>query len=75
MVSSANVENVVNPPRGQTIAIAASIGFTVSSSLLLCDRCVSEGSALSQTRMGALLSFLAAQLALGISRITRGRAS
>jgi NhaA family Na+:H+ antiporter len=54
------------------VGIAASIGFTVS--LFFATAAFPEGSALSQTKMGALLSFLAAPLALGISRITRGRA-
>lgn len=55
------------------IGSAASIGFTVS--LFFATAAFPEGSALSQTKMGALLSFLAAPLALGISRITRVRAS
>ena len=49
------------------------IGFTVS--LFFATAAFPEGSALSQTKMGALLSFLTAPLALGISRITRDRAS
>jgi NhaA family Na+:H+ antiporter len=48
------------------VGIAASIGFTVS--LFFATASFSEGSALSQTKMGALLSFLAAPLALAISR-------
>jgi NhaA family Na+:H+ antiporter len=55
------------------VGVAASIGFTVS--LFFATAAFPGGSALSQTKMGALLSFLAAPLALGISRITRGRAS
>ena len=54
------------------VGIAASIGFTVS--LFFATAAFPEGSALSQTKMGALLSFLAAPLGLGISRITRDRA-
>ena len=54
------------------VGVAASIGFTVS--LFFATAAFPEGSALSQTKMGALLSFLAAPLALGISRITRNRA-
>ena len=54
------------------VGIAASIGFTVS--LFFATAAFPEGSALSQTKMGALLSFLAAPLALGISWITRDRA-
>jgi len=53
------------------VGIAASIGFTVS--LFFATAAFPEGSALSQTKMGALLSFLAAPLALGLSRITRDR--
>ncbi len=55
------------------VGIAASIGFTVS--LFFATAAFPEGSALSQTKMGALLSFLAAPLALAISRIMRGRAN
>jgi NhaA family Na+:H+ antiporter len=54
------------------VGIAASIGFTVS--LFFATAAFPEGSALSQTKMGALLSFLAAPLALVMSRITRDRA-
>jgi NhaA family Na+:H+ antiporter len=55
------------------VGVAASIGFTVS--LFFATAAFPEGSALSQTKMGALLSFLAAPLALGLSRIVRRRAS
>lgn len=48
------------------VGIVASIGFTVS--LFFATAAFPEGSALSQTKMGALLSFLAAPLALAISR-------
>ena len=51
------------------VGIVASIGFTVS--LFFATAAFPEGSALAETKMGALLSFLAAPLALGISRLVR----
>jgi NhaA family Na+:H+ antiporter len=51
------------------VGIAASIGFTVS--LFFATAAFPEGSELSQTKMGALLSFLAAPLALIVSRVAR----
>ena len=48
------------------VGIVASIGFTVS--LFFATAAFPEGSALSQTKMGALLSFLAAPLALAVAR-------
>ena len=48
------------------VGIVASIGFTVS--LFFATAAFPEGTALSQAKMGALLSFLAAPLALAISR-------
>ena len=51
------------------VGITASIGFTVS--LFFATAAFPEGGALSQTKMGALLSFLAAPLALVISRVVR----
>jgi Na+:H+ antiporter, NhaA family len=53
------------------LGIAASIGFTVS--LFFATAAFSEGTALAETKMGALLSFLAAPLALVVSRVARGR--
>lgn len=53
------------------VGVAASIGFTVS--LFFATAAFPEGSALSQTKMGALLSFLAAPLALAVSRVMRVR--
>lgn len=49
------------------VGLAASIGFTVS--LFFATAAFPEGNALSQTKMGALLSFLAAPLALVVSRV------
>jgi NhaA family Na+:H+ antiporter len=49
------------------VGLAASIGFTVS--LFFATAAFPEGSALSETKMGALLSFLAAPLALVVSRV------
>jgi NhaA family Na+:H+ antiporter len=51
------------------VGIAASIGFTVS--LFFATAAFPEGNALSQTKMGALLSFLAAPIALATSRVMR----
>ena len=45
-----------------TVGIAASIGFTVS--LFFATAAFSKGAALAETKMGALLSFVAAPLAL-----------
>ena len=53
------------------IAVAASIGFTVS--LFFATAAFPAGPALAETKMGALLSFVAAPLALVISRIVRLR--
>lgn len=54
-----------------TLGIAASIGFTVS--LFFATAAFSEGRALAETKMGALLSFVAAPLSLVASRVLRGR--
>jgi len=54
-----------------TVGVAASIGFTVS--LFFATAAFSEGPALAETKMGALLSFVAAPLALAASRVLRGR--
>jgi NhaA family Na+:H+ antiporter len=53
------------------VGIAASIGFTVS--LFFATAAFSEGPALAETKMGALLSFVAAPLALVASRVLRDR--
>ena len=52
-----------------TLGIAASIGFTVS--LFFATAAFPEGTALAQTKMGALLSFAAAPLAVVAGRILR----
>jgi NhaA family Na+:H+ antiporter len=49
-----------------TVAVAASIGFTVS--LFFATAAFPAGSALSQTKMGALLSFIAAPIAVIVAR-------
>jgi NhaA family Na+:H+ antiporter len=54
-----------------TIGIAASIGFTVS--LFFATAAFTEGRALAETKMGALLSFVAAPIALLASRLLGGR--
>jgi Na+:H+ antiporter, NhaA family len=51
------------------VSVAASIGFTVS--LFFATAAFPAGPALAETKMGALLSILAAPLALVISRIAR----
>ena len=51
------------------VGIAASIGFTVS--LFFATAAFPAGTALAETKMGALLSFVAAPLAVVISRIAR----
>jgi NhaA family Na+:H+ antiporter len=53
------------------VGVAASIGFTVS--LFFATAAFAEGAALAQTKMGALLSFAAAPLALAVSRVVRTR--
>jgi NhaA family Na+:H+ antiporter len=53
------------------IGITAAIGFTVS--LFFATAAFPEGAALAETKMGALLSFGAAPLALIASRLLRGR--
>ena len=54
-----------------TLGIAASIGFTVS--LFFATAAFPAGLALAETKMGALLSFLAAPLAVVVARIARAR--
>lgn len=51
------------------VGVAAAIGFTVS--LFFAAAAFPAGSALAETKMGALLSFSAAPLALLVSRILR----
>lgn len=51
------------------VGIVASIGFTVS--LFFATAAFPEGPALAQTKMGALLSFVAAPLALAVSQAVR----
>jgi NhaA family Na+:H+ antiporter len=53
------------------VGVAASIGFTVS--LFFATAAFPAGSALAETKMGALLSFVAAPLAVLISRAVRVR--
>jgi NhaA family Na+:H+ antiporter len=54
-----------------TLGIAASIGFTVS--LFFAVAAFPPGSLLAQTKMGALLSFSAAPLALLVGWVVRRR--
>jgi NhaA family Na+:H+ antiporter len=49
------------------VGVAASIGFTVS--LFFATAAFPAGSALAETKMGALLSFVAAPLAVAVARI------
>jgi hypothetical protein len=55
------------------IGITAAIGFTVS--LFFATAAFPAGAALAETKMGALLSFSAAPLALIASRLLRRRAA
>ncbi len=55
------------------VGIAASIGFTVS--LFFATAAFPGGTVLAETKMGALLSFVAAPLALVVSRVVRPRAA
>jgi NhaA family Na+:H+ antiporter len=55
------------------VGIAASIGFTVS--LFFATAAFPPGGALAETKMGALLSFAAAPVALAASRLLRRRAT
>jgi NhaA family Na+:H+ antiporter len=55
------------------VGIVASIGFTVS--LFFATAAFPAGPALEETKMGALLSFVAAPLALGVARALRVRAA
>ena len=49
------------------VGVAAAIGFTVS--LFFATAAFPPGPALDETKMGALLSFIAAPMAIGLSRI------
>jgi NhaA family Na+:H+ antiporter len=51
------------------IGVVASIGFTVS--LFFATAAFPEGQALAETKMGALFSFVAAPLAVGLARVLR----
>jgi Na+:H+ antiporter, NhaA family len=53
------------------VGITAAIGFTVS--LFFATAAFPAGAALAETKMGALLSFAAAPIALVASRLLRGR--
>jgi NhaA family Na+:H+ antiporter len=53
------------------VGVVASIGFTVS--LFFATAAFSDGAALAETKMGALLSFAAAPLALVVARMVRVR--
>jgi len=49
------------------VGVAAAIGFTVS--LFFATAAFSSGTALAETKMGALFSFMAAPIAIGLSRL------
>ena len=51
------------------VGVIASIGFTVS--LFFATAAFPEGSALAETKMGALLSFIGAPLAIAVARMMR----
>jgi NhaA family Na+:H+ antiporter len=55
------------------VGIAASIGFTVS--LFFATAAFPDADALAQTKMGALMSFSAAPLAIVVARVLRMRRS
>jgi Na+:H+ antiporter, NhaA family len=55
------------------VSIEAAIGFTVS--LFFATAGFPAGTALAETKMGAPLSFVAAPLAIIVSRLTRRRAA
>jgi NhaA family Na+:H+ antiporter len=52
------------------VGVVAAIGFTVS--LFFATAAFPTGPALAETKMGALLSFLAAPVAVAMSRLLRG---
>ena len=54
------------------VGLVAAIGFTVS--LFFATAAFPEGSALAETKMGALLSFVAAPIAVAVSRLLRAGA-
>lgn len=54
-----------------TVGVTASIGFTVS--LFFATAAFTDAGALAETKMGALLSFVAAPLAFGVARLLRTR--
>ena len=55
------------------VGLVAAIGFTVS--LFFATAAFPAGTALAETKMGALLSFVAAPIAVAVSRMLRVRAS
>jgi NhaA family Na+:H+ antiporter len=55
------------------VGLVAAIGFTVS--LFFATAAFPAGAALAETKMGALLSFVAAPIAVAVSRMLRVRAS
>jgi Na+:H+ antiporter, NhaA family len=55
------------------VGVIASIGFTVS--LFFATAAFPAGAALAETKMGALLSFIAVPLAFGVARAVRWRES
>jgi Na+:H+ antiporter, NhaA family len=55
------------------VGLVAAIGFTVS--LFFATAAFPAGTALAETKMGALLSFVAAPIAVGVSRMLRVRAN
>jgi NhaA family Na+:H+ antiporter len=55
------------------VGLVAAIGFTVS--LFFATAAFPAGAALAETKMGALLSFVAAPVAVAVSRVLRVRAN
>ena len=71
-LAGASLPEALRPADLVVIGITAAIGFTVS--LFFATAAFPAGAALAETKMGALLSFSAAPLALVASRLLRRRA-
>ena len=65
----ARIPDGLRPADLLVVGLVASIGFTVA--LFFATAAFPEGAALAQTKMGALLSFVAAPLAWGTARVLR----
>ena len=72
-LAGARLPQGLRPADLVVVGITAAIGFTVS--LFFATAAFPEGAPLAETKMGALLSFVAAPLALVASRLLRARAT